>query len=79
MSEDSLKTTVYLGAGDYRRLQALAREEGRAAAELVREAVSEYVKRRGGAGRPRSLGAFRSGRNDLAEKAEALLRGLGRK
>jgi hypothetical protein len=79
MSDDNLKTTVYLGAGDYRRLQALAREEGRPTAELVREAVAEYVARRGRRSRPRSLGAFRSGRRDLGERAESLLGGLGRR
>ncbi len=78
MSEESLKTTVYLGASDYRRLRALAREEGRAAAALVREAVTEYVARRGRSAHPRSLGAFHSGRKDLGERSEALLKGLGR-
>ncbi len=47
MSE-STKTTVYLDADDYRRLKALARAQGGSAAELVREAVAEYVRRRGG-------------------------------
>jgi hypothetical protein len=73
------KTTLYLPLADYRRLQALAEREGRSTAELVREAVTEYAARRGAKRRPRSLGAGRSGRGDLAERAEALLRGLGRR
>ncbi|MGH7467423.1 MAG: CopG family transcriptional regulator [Longimicrobiales bacterium] len=74
---ESIKTTVYLPAAEYRRLQALARAEGRSTAELIREAVAEYAGRRAGQKRPRSLGAFRSGRKTIAEKAEHLLEGLG--
>jgi hypothetical protein len=73
------KTTLYLSEADYRRLKALARRDGRAAAELVREAVAEYARRRGSARLPRSLGAGRSGRGDLAERAESLLEGIGRR
>lgn len=70
------KTTVYLTAADYRRLKAMARAEGRTTAELVREAVAQYVARRGTL-RPASIGAGRSGRSDLSERAEELLRGMG--
>jgi predicted transcriptional regulator len=73
------KTTVYLDAADYEQLKALARAEGRTAAELVREAVAEYARRRAGGLRPRSLGAGRSGRGDLGERSEELLGGLGRR
>ena len=73
------KTTLYLPEGDYRRLKALALREGRPAAELVREAVAEYARRRGGARLPRSLGAGRSGRGDVSERAEELLEGMGRR
>jgi hypothetical protein len=78
MSE-RVKTTVYLSAAEYRRLQAQARGEKRPAAELVREAVNEYTARRVPRRRPRSLGAGRSGRSDLSERAEQLLAGLGRR
>lgn len=76
MSEN-VRTTVYLDAADYRRLKALARAENRTAAELVREAVAEYARRRARSGGPGSLGAGRSGRGDVAERAEELLAGLG--
>jgi predicted transcriptional regulator len=72
------KTTVYLDADAYRRLKLLARARKRPPAELVREAVIEYAARHG---RPRtaaSVGAFRSGRRDLGERAEELLGGMGR-
>lgn len=72
------KTTVYLDADVYRRLQALAREHQRPTAELVREAVAEYALRHALKRRPRSVGAGRSGRRDLGERAEALLERMGR-
>ena len=71
------RTTVYLDEGDYQRLKAMARQEGRKTAELVREAVAEYARARS-ARKPRSLGIGRSGRRDLGERAETLLEGLGR-
>ena len=71
------KTTVYLDADDYRRLQQLAREQGRRAAELVREAVAEYARRHTRIRAPRTLGAGRSGRSDLSERAEELLGEMG--
>ena len=71
------KTTVYLPVAEYRRLKALAEAEGRSTAELVREAVIEYAQRRAAAARPRSIGAIRTGRSNLSEKAEELLDGFG--
>jgi hypothetical protein len=44
----------------------------------VREAVAEYTVRHALTRRPRSLGAGRSGRRDLSERAESLLKGMGR-
>ena len=77
MSETT-KTTVYLNSADYRRLQRLARAEGRPAADLIREAVAVYASTRAARTRPSSLGAGKSGRRNLSEKAESLLSGLGR-
>jgi predicted transcriptional regulator len=72
------KTTVYLDSADHRRLKAMAEAAHRPAAELIREAVAEYVRRHGGSSRPSSLGAARSGRGDLAERAEELLKEMGK-
>ncbi len=71
------KTTVYLNQADHRRLKAMAEAANRPAAELIREAVAEYVRRHGGPPQPSSLGAGRSGRGDLAERAEELLKDIG--
>lgn len=74
----ALKTTVYLDADEYERIKEIARSEGRAPAELVREAVAEYARRKRPHRKPRSIGAGHSGRGDVAERAEELLAGLGR-
>jgi hypothetical protein len=73
----TVKTTVYLAAADYRRLKALAAAQGRPAAELIRDAVSEYADQHAPLTLPTSLGAGRSGDGSLSEQAEALLEGLG--
>jgi hypothetical protein len=73
------KTTLYLEAGDYRRLKTLAGVKGVAPAQLVREAVAEYVARHEVRRRPRSIGRFASKRGDLSERAEELLAGLPRR
>ena len=71
------KTTVYMHEDTYRRLKQIARERHRPPAAMVREAVAEYTARHSARRRPRSVGAFKSGRRDLGQRAEALLAGLG--
>lgn len=74
-----IKTTLYLPEDVYRRLKVVARRQNRPAAEVIREALGEYVgAHEAKPSRPRSLGAGRSGRGDLSERAEDLLSGLGR-
>lgn len=72
------KTTLYLDDDSYRQLKWLAKGRGCAAAMLVREAVAEYVLRHPGQRLPKSVGAFRSKRRNLSERAEDLLAGMGR-
>ena len=76
--KETQKTTVYLAADDYRRLKSLGRGRGAKAAEMVREAVAEYVVRHAPRRQPKSLGKFASGRQDIGERAEELLAGMGR-
>jgi hypothetical protein len=71
------KTTVYLDPLDYRKLKALAQEEGRPPAALIREAVAEYARRHGKKRLPKSIGAGRSGRGDLSERFDEMLKGFG--
>lgn len=71
------KTTVYLNAADYRRLKSLAADQGRSAAELVREAVAEYTARATEREWPRSIGMGDSGDPHFAENHEDYLNGFG--
>ena len=71
------KTTLYLDSDDYRRLKRVAYRRRVAPAVLVREAIAEYVARHDTVRAARSVGAARSGRGDLAERAEQLLAGFG--
>jgi hypothetical protein len=73
-----VKTTVYLDGDDYERLKRISRAKGRPTAELVREAVAEYARRNAPRQHARSIGAGASRRGDLSEKAEDLLKGMGR-
>jgi len=61
-------------------LVAMARQRGITLAEIAREALAAYVSRRQGKRWPLTLaGIGRSGRSDVAERAEDLLTGgLGR-
>ena len=73
----TIKTTVYLNAGDYRKLKSLATDQRRSAAELVREAVAEYTARVTRRRWPRSIGMGDSGVCDLAERYEDMMDGFG--
>ena len=72
------KTTVYMDEEAYRQLKRIARAVRRAPAQMVREAVAEYAVRHAPRRKARSVGAFKSGRRDLGQQAEALLAGLGK-
>lgn len=76
MTDTTTKTTVYFDPDDYRRLQAIAKASGQPAAQLVREAVRQFVAANAPP-RPRSIGSGRSGRGDVSERAEELLAGMG--
>jgi hypothetical protein len=69
------RTTVFLEEDLQRELSALARQQARPAAALVREAIGQYVASRK-ASSPRVLtfvGVGGSGRSDTAETHEELL------
>lgn len=70
---------MYLDGADYRRLKRVAARRRVPPAQLVREAVAAYVARHDTVRTPRSIGASRSGRDDLGERAEALLEGFGKR
>src|SRR5436853_5777732 len=74
----ALKTTLYLDADAYRRIKRIAQRRRTTPAALVREAVAQYAERNDRPTRPRSIGAGRSGRRDLSERADELLAGMGK-
>jgi hypothetical protein len=67
------KLTIYLEENSVRSLQRLAVERKCTQAELVREAIGDYLRRHC---RPpaKGVGLYSSGRSDISERAEELLR-----
>jgi Ribbon-helix-helix protein, copG family len=72
-----VKTTVYLPEGLKRRLQHVARVQGRSEADIIRAALDEFTAAQE---RPRpKLPLFSSGRGDIAERVDEILaEGFGR-
>jgi hypothetical protein len=75
------RTTVFVDDQVLDTLQAIARQRGVSLAEVTREALGDYVARHRGKRRPLTfLGIGRSGRRDVAERFEELLKeGFGRR
>jgi len=71
------KTTIYLEEETLLTLRQMAAAQKRSQAEIIRMAVGQYALR---AARPKlpGLGAFHSGRTDVSERAEVLLRKAAR-
>lgn len=67
------KTTIYLDEETRLLLRRAAQREGKTQAELLRAAVLQYASRLRQP-RARGIGAYRSGRSDVSEQAENLLR-----
>ena len=68
------RTTIFIDEPLERDLKARAERERRPMAELVREAVREYMAHDSAAAPlPRFVGVGRSGRTDTAERHEELL------
>ena len=63
--------------GERSVIEARCHDHHEPEAEMLREAVAEYTVRHAPRRRPRSVGAFKSGRRDLGRRAEALLAGFG--
>ena len=68
------RTTIFADDDLLDEMKSLSVEENRSVAEIVREAMEEYVKRKRKAVRKFSfLGIGNSGRRDVAEGHERLL------
>ena len=68
------RTTVFADDDVMKKLREIAKRENCTVSEITRKALNEFVSRRG---RKRSrlslIGVGRSGRKDVAERAEELL------
>ncbi len=71
------KTTLYLGDEEFALLKQASEQEGISQGALITRALKSYF--RGRIRKARSVGAGRSGRRDLSERAEELLAGMGEK
>jgi len=76
-----LRTTIYLDDEIALAIRQLAETQKRSQAEIIRDALRKYIKQTKRQGRPTlsGVGAYRSGRSDVSEKAEELLRKAARK
>lgn len=68
-----VKTTLYLEETIAHALEELASEEGLSQGEVIREALLIYKSQQVRPA-PKGIGGYRSGRSDISEKADALLR-----
>lgn len=76
--ESMVKTTVYLDDEIAMKVRQIAMADGRSQAEVIREALRAYTRqvRRP---RPKGVGQYRSGRSNVSESAEEILRQAARK
>ncbi len=77
---DVKRTTIFADEETLAALRAIARDRGLSLAEAVRQALATFVVKHRPRRKPLSIiGIGRSGRKDVAERAEELLRkGFGR-
>jgi hypothetical protein len=68
-----VKTTVYLEPGTALDLKQLATAQGRSQAELIRDGLSDYTRKKKRPPIP-GIGEFDSGHTDTSERAEEILR-----
>ena len=72
-----VQITVYFDEETALSLRQLAQAQGRSQAELVRDAVMQYVPQ-ANRPEPKGIGAYRSGRSDISGRAEELLKSVTR-
>lgn len=73
-----VKTTVYLDETIALKLRQIAKAADRSQAEVIRDALETYT-REVERPRPKGIGGYRSGRSDVSQKAEEILRRAARK
>jgi hypothetical protein len=68
------RTTIYIEPDTDVLLKLESMRRKRPVAEIIREAIEAYVSKRRSGKLPPGIGAFDSGRGDIAERAEEILR-----
>lgn len=68
-----VKTTVYLDIDVVLKLRRMAESNGRSQAELIRDALETYTRRRKRP-LPRGLGKYASGETDVSGRTKEILR-----
>jgi len=77
-----LRTTVYLNEEEALAIRRLSAVRKRSQAELIRDAIAKYVessKTELQHSLPPGIGAYKSGRSDVSQKADELLKKAARK
>ncbi|HXV63183.1 MAG TPA: CopG family transcriptional regulator [Vicinamibacteria bacterium] len=76
-----IRTTVYVDEDVAVAIRHRAAVEGRTQAELIRDALRKYIEEAEIPARPpiTGIGRHRSGRRDISERAEELLRRAARR
>jgi metal-responsive CopG/Arc/MetJ family transcriptional regulator len=69
------RTTIFADENMLRDLKEISEQDNKSVAEVVREAITSYVRvrRKKRKAQPGFVGIGKSGRNDIAEKYEELL------
>jgi len=73
-----VKTTVYMEPEVALTLRQIAAVQGRSQAEIIRDAIAAYTSKSAVRPRPKGVGAYESGRSDISERAEELMRRAAR-
>jgi hypothetical protein len=73
-----VKTTIYMEPEVALTVRQLAAVQGRSQAEIIRAAILAYTNKIAARPRPKGIGAYESGRSDISERAEELMRRAAR-
>ncbi len=77
-----LRTTVYLNEEEVLIIRKLSSIRKKSQAELIRDAIAKYVessKKELQLALPPGVGAYNSGRSDISQNADEILRNAARK
>ena len=68
-----IKTTIYLDEQTHQTIKQFAKFQGKSQAELIRQALEQYASQIP-IPKPQGIGKYRSGRNDISQNEETILK-----